>query len=93
MTALTHRLPATGPSFQPRGRTVQLYPQRFVVEMLKSGSWILNDEIIWTKTNPKYSPGKRSVRSHEYIFHFVKSKNFYYDDSWLDGVDDKTNTF
>lgn len=71
----------------------QAIPQRFVVEMLKSGSWILNDEIIWTKTNPKYSPGKRSVRSHEYIFHFVKSKNFYFDDSWLDGIDDKTNTF
>jgi DNA modification methylase len=23
----------------------------------------------------------------------VKSKNFYYDDSWLDGVNDETNTF
>jgi site-specific DNA-methyltransferase (adenine-specific) len=76
-----------------RDGAYQAIPQRFVVEMLKSGSWILNDEIIWTKTNPKYSPGKRSVRSHEYIFHFVKSKNFYFDDSWLDGVDDKTNTF
>jgi site-specific DNA-methyltransferase (adenine-specific) len=76
-----------------RDGAYQAIPQRFVVEMLKSGSWILNDEIIWTKTNPKYSPGKRSVRSHEYIFHFVKSKNFYFDDSWLDGIDDKTNTF
>lgn len=75
-----------------RDGAYQAIPQRFVIEMIKRG-WILNDEIIWTKTNPKYSPGKRSVRSHEYIFHFVKSKNFYYDDSWLDGVDDKTNTF
>ena len=75
-----------------RDGAYQAIPQRFVIEMIKRG-WILNDEIIWTKTNPKYSPGKRSVRSHEYFFHFVKSKNFYYDDSWLDGVDDKTNTF
>jgi site-specific DNA-methyltransferase (adenine-specific) len=75
-----------------RDGAYQAIPQRFVIEMIKRG-WILNDEIIWTKTNPKYSPGKRSVRSHEYIFHFVKSKNFYYDDSWLEGVDDKTNTF
>ena len=60
--------------------------------MIKRG-WILNDEILWTKSNPKYSPGKRSVRSHEYIFHFVKSEDFYYDDTWLDGVEDKTNTF
>lgn len=61
----------------------QAVPQRFLIEMINRG-WILNDEIIWTKNNPKYSNGKRSVRSHEYIFHFVKSKNFYYDDSWID---------
>lgn len=75
-----------------RDGAYQAVPQRFVIEMINRG-WILNDEIIWTKTNPKYSPGKRSVRSHEYIFHFVKSKNFYYNDSWLDGVNDETNTF
>jgi site-specific DNA-methyltransferase (adenine-specific) len=75
-----------------RDGAYQAIPQRFVIEMINRG-WILNDEILWTKTNPKYSPGKRSVRSHEYLFHFVKSKNFYYDDSWLDGVNDETNTF
>lgn len=75
-----------------RDGSYQAIPQRFVVEMLNRG-WILNDEILWTKTNPKYSPGKRSVRSHEYLFHFVKSKNFYYDDSWLEGINDETNTF
>ena len=75
-----------------RDGAYQAIPQRFVIEMLNRG-WILNDEILWTKTNPKYSPGKRSVRSHEYLFHFVKSKNFYYDDSWLEGLNDETNTF
>jgi site-specific DNA-methyltransferase (adenine-specific) len=75
-----------------RDGAYQAVPQRFVIEMINRG-WILNDEILWTKTNPKYSPGKRSVRSHEYLFHFVKSKNFYYDDSWLEGVNDETNTF
>jgi DNA modification methylase len=75
-----------------RDGAYQAIPQRFVIEMIKRG-WILNDEILWTKTNPKYSPGKRSVRSHEYLFHFVKSKNFYYDDSWLEGVNDEANSF
>ena len=75
-----------------RDGSYQAVPQRFVLEMIKKG-WILNDEILWIKSNPKYSPGKRSVRSHEYIFHFVKSKNFYYDDTWLNDVDDKKNTF
>ena len=75
-----------------RDGAYQAIPQRFVIEMIKRG-WILNDEILWTKTNPKYSPGKRSVRSHEYLFHFVKSKNFYYNDSWLEGLNDETNSF
>lgn len=75
-----------------RNGAYQAVPQRFVIEMINKG-WILNDEILWTKTNPKYSPGKRSVRSHEYIFHFVKSKDFYYDDSWLEGVKDESNSF
>lgn len=70
----------------------QAVPQRFVVEMINRG-WILNDEIIWTKTNPKYTKEKRSVRSHEYIFHFVKSKNFYFDDTWLEGLKDESNSF
>jgi site-specific DNA-methyltransferase (adenine-specific) len=75
-----------------RDGAYQAIPQRFVLEMIKRG-WILNDEIIWTKSNAKYSPGKRSVRSHEYIFHFVKSKDFYFDDSWIDKGCDATNTF
>lgn len=70
----------------------QAVPQRFVVEMINRG-WILNDEIIWTKTNPKYTKEKRSVRSHEYMFHFVKSKNFYFDDTWLEGLKDESNSF
>lgn len=70
----------------------QAVPQRFVIEMINRG-WILNDEIIWTKTNPKYTNEKRSVRSHEYIFHFVKSKKFYFDDTWLEGLKDESNSF
>ena len=53
---------------------------QFIGAMLNNG-WDLNDEIIWLKNNPQYTSGKRSVRSHEYIFHFVKKgcKDFYYD--------------
>jgi len=47
----------------------------FIVEILKTGLFALNDELIWTKTNPVYTAGNRFVRSHEYVFHFVKSKN------------------
>lgn len=57
----------------------------FVYKMLKNG-WKLNDEIIWLKNNPVYTGGKRTVRSHEYIFHFVKSDttDFYYDEALVE---------
>jgi len=47
----------------------------FIVEMLKTGLFTLNDEILWAKRNPVYTEGNRFVRSHEYVFHFVKSNN------------------
>lgn len=47
----------------------------FIVEMLKTGLFILNDELIWSKHNPVYTTGNRFVRSHEFVFHFVKSNN------------------
>jgi site-specific DNA-methyltransferase (adenine-specific) len=57
----------------------------FVYKMIKNG-WRLNDEILWLKNNPVYTGGKRTVRSHEYIFHFVKSDatDFYYDEALVD---------
>jgi DNA modification methylase len=56
--------------------------------MLEQG-WILNDELLWIKNNPTYTRGKRSVRSHEPIFHFVKSSDFYYNDAWIKDLTDK----
>ena len=47
----------------------------FIVEILKTGLWTLNDQLIWAKKNPVYTPGNRFVRSHEDVFHFVKSNN------------------
>ena len=62
---------------------------QFVGAMLNNG-WDLNDEIIWLKNNPVYTVGNRTVRSHEYIFHFVKKgcKSFYYDTELAKKVSD-----
>ena len=70
----------------------QLVPQRFVL-MMNSIGFILNDEFQWLKQNPRPTSGKRSVRRHEPIYHFVKSKNFYYNEDWLKGSIDETNSF
>ena len=70
------------------GGQYQAVPHSFVLQMINQG-WILNDEILWIKNNPTYTRGKRSVRSHEPIFHFVKSPDFYYNDEWLKDLTDE----
>jgi len=70
----------------------QLVPQRFVL-MMSSIGFILNDEFQWLKQNPRPTGGKRSIRRHEPIFHFVKSNDFYYNEEWLKGCTDETNSF
>jgi site-specific DNA-methyltransferase (adenine-specific) len=70
----------------------QMIPQRFVL-MLKSIGFVLNDELQWLKQNPRPTVGKRSVRRHEPIYHFVKSKDFYYNEGWLKESIDETNSF
>ena len=70
----------------------QLVPQRFVL-MIKSIGFRLNDEFQWLRKNPRPTGGKRSVRRHEPIFHFVKSKDFYYNEDWLKICNDETNSF
>ncbi len=70
----------------------QLVPQRFVF-MMKSIGFRVNDELQWYKSRPRPTDGKRSIRRHEPIFHFVKSNDFYYDEDWLKGCKDETNSF
>lgn len=48
-----------------------LVNHKFVLAMCNNG-YKLNDEYIWIKHNSNYTFGNRSVRSHEYIYHFVK---------------------
>lgn len=48
---------------------------QFIFELLNTGLFLLNDELIWSKHNPVYTTGNRFVRSHEYLFHLVKSNN------------------
>jgi DNA modification methylase len=61
-----------------------MVPHLFVYEMSKIG-FELVDEYLWLKLNPQYNMTNGSVRSHEYIFHFVKKgcRDFHFDDTWL----------
>ena len=71
------------------GGKYQAVPHRFVLKMLDLG-FQLNDELfVDSRVTPNSTHGKRSVRSHEPIFHFVKSSDFYYNDEWLQDLTDK----
>jgi len=42
--------------------------------------WRIREDLIWSKPNPMPSSAKdRCTRSHEYLFHFVKDRFYYYD--------------
>lgn len=54
-------------------------PWLFAFQMKRLG-WILRQDIIWAKPNPTPESVKnRCTKSHEYIFMFAKSKNYFYD--------------
>lgn len=62
-----------------------IIPHRFVLKMQSIGL-VLNDELLWVKTNPLPTNGKRLTKNFENIFQFVRrseKKTFFYDNTWL----------
>lgn len=69
----------------------QSVPELFLIEMKKRG-WRYVDQYLWLKSNPQFTPGKRSVRNFEPIFHFVKSADYFFNDTWLSEFVDEKNS-
>jgi len=69
----------------------QSVPELFLIEMKKRG-WKYVDQYLWLKSNAQFTPGKRSVRNYEPIFHFVKNANYFFNDNWLTEFIDDNNT-
>ena len=63
----------------PPNKSLCLIPFRFAIEMVNRG-WILRNTIIWHKPNctPK-SMKDRFTDDFEYLFFFVKSKKYYFE--------------
>ena len=54
-------------------------PHRLAISLIENG-WIQRNCIVWHKTNPKPESVKtRLSTSHEFIFFFTKSLNYYFD--------------
>jgi site-specific DNA-methyltransferase (adenine-specific) len=69
----------------------QSVPELFLIEMRRRG-WKYVDQYLWLKTNAQFTPGKRSVRNFEPIFHFVKSEDYFFNDAWLTEFIDDNNS-
>ncbi|MFA5313781.1 MAG: site-specific DNA-methyltransferase, partial [Methanomassiliicoccales archaeon] len=56
-----------------------LLPSRMAIMMQEDG-WLLRNQIIWEKPNPipSFSVDRR-LPVYEYIYHFVKTDNYYFD--------------
>ncbi len=71
-------IPGT-PFYNVPPKSLCLIPERFVIKMVEKG-WVCRSDIIWAKPNPMpESVTDRPTRSHEYIFMFVKSRKYYFD--------------
>jgi DNA modification methylase len=67
-----------GDSYAPN-KSLSLVPHRVAIAMTDDG-WILRNTIIWHKKNPMPCSIKdRLTPTHEYVFHFVKQRKYYYD--------------
>lgn len=55
-----------------------LIPHRFAIAMQEEG-WIVRNDNVWYKVNPTPDPAQdRSASAHEYMFHFVRQRHYYY---------------
>jgi site-specific DNA-methyltransferase (adenine-specific) len=54
-------------------------PWRIAIKMIDEQSWILRNEVIWNKVKGGMDNSKDKLGNiHEPVFHFVKSKKYYY---------------
>ena len=61
-----------------RGKQLLLIPHRFAIAMQQHG-WIVRNDNVWVKPNPIPDQVRdRCSISHEYVFHFVRQRFFYF---------------
>lgn len=54
-------------------------PWRVAISLMDKGRWIMRNDVIWHQLKGTQSCKDRLRDSYEHIFHFVKSKKYYYD--------------
>jgi len=60
-------------------KCLMMIPERFAIAMIDN-DWILRNKLVWIKRNAMpESVQDRWKKAHEYIFFFVKNKDYYFD--------------
>lgn len=55
-------------------------PWRIAISLMDEGGWLLRNDVIWNKVKGAPDQSKDKLRNiHEYIFHFVKQRSYFYD--------------
>lgn len=68
----------TGPRPLCTPKQLLLIPHRFAIAMQDDG-WTVRNDNVWHKVNPTPDPAEdRCAASHEYMFHFVLQRRYYY---------------
>lgn len=66
------------------GGFIQGLPWRVVLQLMDSQGWQLVNEVVWNKTTTSPQGSQDHLRKvHEFMFHLVKSDDFYYNDEEL----------
>ena len=68
-----------GDGLWARPKQLLLIPHRLAISLQDDG-WLVRNDNIWVKPNPLPDPVRdRCSVSHEHVFHFVKSRWYYFD--------------
>jgi site-specific DNA-methyltransferase (adenine-specific) len=68
-----------GDGLWARPKQLLLIPHRLAISLQDDG-WLVRNDNVWVKPNPVPDQVRdRSSISHEYVFHFTKSRWYYYD--------------
>ncbi|GHV27850.1 methyltransferase [Bacteroidia bacterium] len=67
-----------------RNKSLQGIPWRVAIKMMDEQGWILRNDVVWNKHKGAMDSSSDKLRNtHEMIFHFVKTSDYYYDDSTI----------
>jgi DNA modification methylase len=63
-----------------RDKSLLGIPWRVALTLIDKAGWILRNDVVWNKVKGAPDQSKDKLRNiHEYVFHFVKQRSYYYD--------------